>query len=419
MRHSEQESPTASQAEALRISEDRYRALVLASSQIVWSYAAEGGMGSFKQVEQWWENLTGQAAEGAGASPTRWLEMVHADDRDATAAAWGSAIAAGDAYDIEYRVRGRDGGWHFVHARGVPIPRADGVIREWVGTLTDITAQRRAEADRERLLREVEAERRHLAEVFQHAPSFVCVLRGPDHVFERVNDRYAELLGGRPLVGRAVREAVPEVEGQGFFEILDRVYRTAAPFVASAARVRLARGGRLEERVLDFVYQPLRDADGRVSGILVQGVDLTAHHQAEERLRQAAKMEAVGHLAGGIAHDFNNLLTVINGYSAMMVEDEGSDGRAGEILAAGRRAAELTQQLLAFSRRQVLKPTPFDLNDLVVNLSKMLGRLIGEDIRVTTTLRPAVGRVTADPGQVEQVLVNLCVNARDAMPRGG
>ena len=144
---------------------------------------------------------------------------------------------------------------------------------------------------------------------------------------------------------------------------------------------------------------------------------------AEERLRQAAKMEAVGQLAGGVAHDFNNLLTVINGYSGQALKaarpgDPHAEALA-EIHAAGRRAAALTRQLLAFGRRQVLQPREVGLNGLVADLVRMLGRLLGEDVRLVTDLSPAAGAVRVDPGQLEQVVVNLCVNARDAMPRGG
>ncbi|MDB5311292.1 MAG: hybrid sensor histidine kinase/response regulator, partial [Gemmataceae bacterium] len=130
----------------------------------------------------------------------------------------------------------------------------------------DVTAQKRTEAENRRLLAEVEAERRRLADLFQVSPSFLCVLRGPDHVFERANDRYHELVGRRDLIGKSVREALPEVAGQGYFEVLDRVYRTGEAFATTGARVRVFRGGPLEERVLDFVYQPLRDGAGAVTG---------------------------------------------------------------------------------------------------------------------------------------------------------
>jgi PAS domain S-box-containing protein len=150
--------------------------------------------------------------------------------------------------------------------------------------------------------------------------------------------------------------------------------------------------------------------------------DLTRQKELESQLRQAQKMEAVGRLAGGIAHDFNNLLTAISGYSEFLIaglEDPRQRRHAEEIRKASARAASLTGQLLAFSRRQVLQPRVLDLNAVVSDMDMMLRRLIGEDVELVTMLDPALGTVRADPTQIEQVIVNLAVNARDAMPGGG
>src|SRR5438093_3669777 len=145
--------------------------------------------------------------------------------------------------------------------------------------------------------------------------------------------------------------------------------------------------------------------------------------QSEAQLRQSQKMEAVGRLAGGVAHDFNNLLTVITGYSQLVLSRFGPTdplrSPIEEIQRAGDRAAALTGQLLAFSRRQVLAPKELDLNKVVGDVGGMLRRLLGEDIEILTVLQPGLGIVKADPGQFEQVIMNLAVNARDAMPKGG
>jgi two-component system cell cycle sensor histidine kinase/response regulator CckA len=156
----------------------------------------------------------------------------------------------------------------------------------------------------------------------------------------------------------------------------------------------------------------------------VENVSLIEREQAkEEQLRQSQKMEAVGKLAGGIAHDFNNLLTAITGYSELTLRDLKTDtplySKVTEIKKAGERAASLTRQLLAFSRKQILQPKVLDLNAVIPDMEKMLQRLIGEDVVLETVLDRSLGQVKADPGQIEQIIMNLCVNARDAMPNGG
>jgi PAS domain S-box-containing protein len=167
----------------------------------------------------------------------------------------------------------------------------------------------------------------------------------------------------------------------------------------------------------------IRNADGVITHFVAVARDITERHRLEEQLRQSQKMEAIGKLAGGIAHDFNNLLTVITGYSELLLGQMQPDSRARknaeEIRKAAFRAAGLTHQLLAFSRRQMLTPKVLNLNAVVMDLEPMLRRLIGEDIELKIVPGPALGQVKADPSQIEQIVLNLVVNARDAMPRGG
>ena len=168
---------------------------------------------------------------------------------------------------------------------------------------------------------------------------------------------------------------------------------------------------------------PVYDSDGRLAHMVGVQTDVTKFKQLEEQLRQSQKMEAIGQLAGGVAHDFNNLLTIILGCSEMIlgggVEPEKVRPLVEEVHKAGERATRLTRQLLAFSRKQILQPRVLDLNDLVADVGKMITRLIGENIRVDIVLQPGLWRMKADPGQLEQVLMNLAVNARDAMLSGG
>ena len=173
-----------------------------------------------------------------------------------------------------------------------------------------------------------------------------------------------------------------------------------------------------------LIYRfPILDEHDEVQFIGGVGVDITERRQLEDQLRQSQKMEAIGRLAGGVAHDFNNLLTVISGYGHMIMRDLPHDDPlhscVEEVLKAASRATSLTNQLLAFSRRQVIQPKILDLNALVANMDRMLRRVIGEHIELETVLSPGIGGVKADAGQLEQVIMNLAVNARDAMSEGG
>lgn len=173
----------------------------------------------------------------------------------------------------------------------------------------------------------------------------------------------------------------------------------------------------------EWSFAPLLDGSGRLTGAVSLVEDLTARQEAEASARESQKMEAIGRLAGGVAHDFNNLLTAILGYAELLEirvsKDEKSVSHVREIRRAGERASALTRQLLAFGRRQVLKVQRLDLNASVTQASELLGRLLGERVRLRLDLAPDLWPVQADPGQIEQVLVNLAVNARDAMPEGG
>jgi signal transduction histidine kinase/ActR/RegA family two-component response regulator len=293
------------------------------------------------------------------------------------------------------------------------------------------------------------AEGERLRTLFRQAPGFMCVLRGPDHVFEMANDTYLQLVGQRDLMNRPAREALPEVEGQGFFELLDRVYASGETFVGRNMPIRFQRrpGEPLEERFLTFVYQPIRDEDGRVSGLFVEGSDVTEAKRAEEELQQlnatlearvaeevaerervqvallqTQKTEALGQMTGGVAHDFNNLLQALSG-CLHMIEKRAEGTRIQPLVDAGRQAvdrgAKLVQQLMAFARRQALRPETVDLRDRVLGMSELLNRALRADIRLEIDFTTGLWPVEVDATQLELALLNLVVNARDAMPDGG
>jgi PAS domain S-box-containing protein len=420
------------------------------------------------------------------------------------------------------------------------------------------------------------AEREYLRALFEQAPGFMAVLREPDHVFNIANRSYRALVGRDDLIGKSVREALPDIKGQGFYERLDEVYRSGVPYTGSAARVLLQRqpGEPPEERFLDFVYQPIRDGQGRVDGIFVQGHDVTElrraqdaareneerfrslaqslpdqvwtatpegrvqwcndrvseysgigsfsfeagsspglfhpeedarvralwseavrsgetfetelrlrrrdgayrwflsralqiraangsilfwvatntdiedqknnesrleqlattlGHRVEERtvelertqevLRQSQKMEAIGNLAGGIAHDFNNLLQVITGNLQLLGREvagsETAEKRVNNALAGASRGAKLASQLLAFGRRQPLAPMVVNLGRLVSDMDNLLRRSLGEAIDIETIVGAGLWNTLADPTNVENAVLNLAINARDAMDGHG
>ncbi len=267
-------------------SEARFRALVDATDQYVWTNDADGRMTG---DQPGWARLTGQQpAEYAGFG---WADAMHPDDRAATLVAWRQAVAARDLFEVEHRVRRRDGAWRRFWVRAIPIREADGAIREWVGIHTDVTERRALEAARDQALAEARHERARLQEVFTQAPSAIGVTEGPEHRIVVANRDFAELVGGRPLVGRTVHEAFPELEGEPFFALLDRVYATGEPYVGSEVPAPLDRDGdgTPEEYLFNFTYQPLREVGGQVTGVLIHAVEVTDQVRARRRVERLAE----------------------------------------------------------------------------------------------------------------------------------
>jgi PAS domain S-box-containing protein len=296
-----------------------------------------------------------------------------------------------------------------------------GIVRD----ASERQAARRKAEEAERALRASEERFRRLAE---NAPVIIYRLRlDPGPAFEYMSPAALAVTGYAPEEFYADPELVLRITHPEDRERLARLLR--GELTAQAVEIRsLRKDGTLVWK--EHRANAVRDAAGRVVALEGLVVDVTERKRAEESLRQtqqqllmAQKMEAVGRLAGGVAHDFNNLLNVITGYAEMLGRTLGAEHAARpkleQILKAADRASAVTRQLLAFSRRQVLQPRIVDINGVVSDLEKSLLRLIGEDVELATRLAPDLGWVKVDPGQLEQVVMNLAVNARDAMPQGG
>lgn len=258
-----------------------------------------------------------------------------------------------------------------------------------------------------------------LADLFEQAPAFFCVLNGPEHVFEMINGPYQQLIGRRDILGKSVREAVPEAEGQGFLKLLDGVYQSGEPFVGRGTPIELARtpDHPLERRYIDFVYQPRREPNGSVSGIITLGVDVTDAKRTEQILLQSEKLNAVGRLASSIAHEINNPLEAVTNL-IYLAQNCAVNPEAKQHLATAeielRRVSVIANQTLQF-HRQSTNPGPVAAASLIdATLALYQGRISNSHVKVERRDR-TVQPITCLDGEIRQVLSNLVGNAIDAM----
>jgi two-component system cell cycle sensor histidine kinase/response regulator CckA len=364
--------------------------------------------GTIIQVNKAFEQLSGYTRGEALGQNTRLLKS----DQQSPAfykRMW-ETILSGKIWQGELVNRRKDGSLYQEEMTITPVKTTTGEITHFIAIKLDITERKLAE---ERVCR--------LAQIVQNSSELIAVTDFDDRiVFANYAMHKASGYEEGELVGESFRDALISSNNRPEFveEIRSRTF-----FGGGWRGECFCRRKDGSDFPVFLSTGQVKDNQGRVIGIFGIAQDITERKHLEEQLAVSRKMEAVGQLAGGIAHDFNNLLAVIMGYSELLLEafppDDPRNRKVHQIKKAGDRAASLTRQLLAFSRKQVVRPRVLDLNALVDDLSKMLSRIVREDIELTTILRPEIGHIVADPGQVEQVIINLVVNARDAIPNGG
>lgn len=365
--------------------------------------------GRLRFVNNAWTRALGVTKEESAGRPL--LDCVH-EDSQAQAKSALELVRGGQAVRrLELTLHGPFGTRVVVEGDLCPRTSADGETLV-LAFLHDVTLQRAAEADRT-------WKSAFLDSVVEGAPEAIMFL-GTDGRVQRINSEFTRLFGYEPeeAVGRHIDALVVpmDLRVQG----ADLCVRAGKSEVINIDTVRRRKDGTLVE--VSLLATPIRVRGEQVS-ILGIYRDISERRRLQKQLASAQRLEAVGRLAGGIAHDFNNLLTVINATTELLVGElpEGSSTRrsAEEVGRAGARAAALTAQLLAFSRRQIVQPVALDLNGIVRDVVRMLARVIGEDIHVELTLAEGLGPLLGDAAELEQVIMNLTLNARDAMRAGG
>jgi PAS domain S-box-containing protein len=386
----------------VRSTEDKYQKLMEQAQDAIFIVDTSG---TVQEVNLQAEKLLGQpAAEVVGCSYEKW---VPASELDHQRAQFRKLLAGGSARMDNARLNRVDGTLVCVdYSSSLVEVDGEGVV---LVILHDVTERNRTQ----------EAVARLAALVEGSEDAIIC--RNLDGIITSWNPGAERLYGytAQEAVGQHLSVIVPAERSDELAKMMEQIRRGER--VAPVQTVGRQKDGSLIDVAVSV--SPVRDTSCQLIGASIIAQDITGTKRLEEQFRQAQKMEAVGQLAGGVAHDFNNLLTVISGYSEVLLSrlpaTDPASGLLQEIHKAGERAAGLTRQLLAFSRKQIIQPKVLDLNALASDVGKMLRRMIGEDVSLVTVLAPRLGRVKADPGQIEQVLMNLAVNSRDAMPEGG
>jgi two-component system, cell cycle sensor histidine kinase and response regulator CckA len=425
----------------LRASENRFRWLVENTTEIVWRFDMKAAVGTGISEDDQLESMYREAylaecndalarkfgktsaKEIIGAPLDRFFPRDDAAFVDHLRAFIRSGYRSLDSESMERDGEGR-ARYSLNNMVGI---LEDGVLTGVWGTSRDITDRKMAEEEVRRSRDQLDVILQGIADAilvyspagslvyFNQAASRMMDLPSPDTVRDSLRGALAEdALERMEIMDEAGRPMPPE-------KMPVRMALRGMESPPTLLRYRM--GARGPERWLITRAKPILDHAGKVRMVISIAQDTTELRKTEEQFRQSQKMEAIGRLAGGVAHDFNNLLTAINGYSELLLSmTEKEDPRRShieEIRKAGERAASLTNQLLVYSRRQIVSAKTISINTVVSQMEVMLRRLIGEDIELNVNLKPNLDAIKADPGQIEQVILNLAVNARDAMPKGG
>jgi two-component system, cell cycle sensor histidine kinase and response regulator CckA len=399
--------------EALHAAQRRLQHIVSSSPSVLYSLTVEGQALVPRWVSANVERFTGYTPEEV-ESRDWWADRVHPDERERMMAQIPELRLRGSVVR-EYQFRHKNGSYRWVRDEQI-LTRHDGGPDEVVGSWSDVTARKEAEL-------KLHASEEQYRLLFESNPHPMWVHDLDTLAILAVNDAAVRHYGydRDEFLALTVLDLRPPEDASGFKKEYEerRAEHGSASFISAHPYKHRMKDGTLID--VDIAAHPITFA-GRQAR-LVLATDVTEKTVLQAQLVKAQKMEAIGQLAGGVAHDFNNLLGVITGYSELLMRElppESRERKRGEeIKRAADRAAALTRQLLAFSRRQVLQPKVLDLSESVAEVEKMMRRLIGENIQIITVSSPRLGKIRADAGQIEQVIMNLAINARDAMPGGG
>lgn len=396
--------------EALRASEHQYASLVNNIDGIVWEAVVGGGQISFVSSQA--QRILGYPVEQWLREPRFWEQHLHPDDKDAALTKARTNTQLGQAYDCEYRMLAANGKVVWIHDF-VSVVAEPGKPKKLRGVMVDVTDRKHAEA-------ELRRREEHFRMLIENASDLITVIDNQG-VFRFQSPSVARMLGFRPeeMIGRTLFEYLHPEDAPRLGPMIQRA--VANPGLPVSVEYRF----RHQDGSWRYMQSVGRSIPGETPEgfIIVNSRDTTETRKLEEQFRQAQKMEAIGQLAGGVAHDLNNILTVVHMQLDLLKHGDPLSSMQAESVSdiekASRRAADLTRQLLMFSRRQAALKGDLDLNAVVTNITKMLQRILGEDIGMQISYAPQPLPVHADNGMLDQILLNLAVNSRDAMPNGG